>query len=74
MRFHFDKPRPKKIATGPVIKRLLVRCETTAKLVSTGETIAEEAWAGAKLKPAKLVCPHCQKVHHWTKKDVLLAR
>jgi hypothetical protein len=26
------------------------------------------------LKNHKLTCPHCQQVHAWTKKDVVLAR
>ena len=59
---------------GPVIKRLLIRCPSTAKLTPSGQTIKEELWADAKIKSAKLSCPHCQKVHTWTKKDVVLAR
>ena len=59
---------------GPIIKRLLVRCPSTAKLTPSGQTIKEELWAGAKIKSHKLNCPHCQQVHIWTKKDVVLAR
>jgi hypothetical protein len=59
---------------GPIIKRLLVRCPSTAKLTPTGQTIDEELWADAKVKSQKVTCPHCSLVHTWTKKDVVLAR
>lgn len=55
-------------------KRLLIRCPSTAKLIPTGQTIEEEAWSDAKLKQAKLSCPHCQGTHAWKKEDVILAR
>jgi hypothetical protein len=59
---------------GPIIKRLLVRCPSTAKLTPSGQTINEALWAAAKIKSHKMTCPHCQQVHTWTKKDVVLAR
>ena len=55
-------------------KRLLVRCPSTAKLIPTGQTVEEEAWADTKLKAHKLSCPHCQATHAWNKEDVVLAR
>ena len=58
----------------PMIKRILVRCPATAKLTATGLTIDEDLYADATLKNHKLSCPHCQQVHAWTKKDVVLAR
>ena len=58
----------------PIIKRILVRCPSTAKLTPTGKTIEESLWAAAKVKNHKLTCPHCLQVHTWTKKDVVLAR
>ena len=61
-------------ANGPVIKRLLVRCPATAKLTPTGKTIDELKWADAKVKSQKVDCPHCDQVHIWNKKDVVLAR
>jgi hypothetical protein len=64
----------RKEKTGPIIKRLLVRCPSTAKLTPSGQTIKEELWADAKIKSSKMTCPHCQQVHTWTKKDVVLAR
>jgi hypothetical protein len=73
MRF-FGTPAVRKIKTGPVIKRLLVRCPATAKLAVTGQTIDEQLWAAAKVKTPKFTCPHCRQVHSWTKKDVVLAR
>ena len=57
-----------------MIKRILVRCPATAKLTATGLTIDEDLYADATLKNHKLTCPHCQQVHAWTKKDVVLAR
>jgi hypothetical protein len=66
-------PTPQK-AKGPIIKRLLVRCPSTAKLTPTGQTIEEQLWADAKVKDQKVNCPHCSSVHIWTKKDVVLAR
>src|SRR5438045_7477455 len=69
----FGTPMVRKVKTGPVIKRLLVRCPATAKLAVTGQTIDEQLWAAAKVKTPKLTCPHCQQVHSWRKKDVVLA-
>jgi hypothetical protein len=74
MRYYFEKPRPRKASNGVSIKRLLVRCPSTSKLTATGQTIDEQLWTTTKLKAAKLTCPHCQQVHSWTKKDVVLAR
>ena len=37
-------------AKGPVIKRLLVRCPSTAKLTPTGQTIEEQLWADTKVE------------------------
>ena len=59
---------------GPVIKRLLVRCPSTAKLTPTGQTIEEQLWETTKVKTQKFSCAHCGQVHVWTKKDVVLAR
>jgi hypothetical protein len=73
MKFFMTTARPK-LKTGPVIKRLLVRCPSTAKLTPTGQTIEEALWAAAKVKTPKFTCPHCRQVHTWTKKDVVLAR
>ena len=66
--------RSLKEPTGPVIKRILVRCPATAKLAATGKTVEEALWAETKLKRPRLTCPHCGEVHSWTKKDVVLAR
>jgi endogenous inhibitor of DNA gyrase (YacG/DUF329 family) len=63
-----------KEATGPVIKRILVRCPATGRLVETGKTVEESLWAEAKLNRPRLSCPHCGKIHSWTKTDVVLAR
>lgn len=71
---YFGKPVVRKAKSGPVIKRLLVRCQSTAKLAPTGQTIDEQLWATAKVKTPKFTCPHCRQVHKWTKKDVVLAR
>jgi hypothetical protein len=59
---------------GPVIKRILVRCPSTAKLTPTGQTIEEQLWPTTKVKNTRLSCSHCGGVHTWTKKDVVLAR
>jgi hypothetical protein len=73
MKFFTSTAAPRE-KTGPVIKRLLVRCPSTAKLTPTGQTIEEQLWADAKVKTQKVTCPHCHQVHSWTKKDVVLAR
>jgi hypothetical protein len=65
------KPKP---TPGKVIKRLLVRCPTTAKLTPTGRSVDESLWGESKVKGAGINCLHCGKVHQWTKKDVILAR
>jgi hypothetical protein len=70
----FDLTRAVKPATGPVIKRILVRCPSTGKLAPTGKTVEESAWETTKLNRPRLTCPHCREVHNWTKKDVVLAR
>lgn len=57
-----------------MIKRVLVRCPATAKLTATGQTVDEEKWEQTKLTESKVVCPHCQGTHAWTKKDAILAR
>ena len=61
-------------ARGPIIKRILIRCPSTAKLTPSGQTIREDLWAKAKVKSNKLNCPHCGQSHTWSKKDVVLAR
>jgi len=66
--------RSVKVPTGPVIKRILVRCPSTGKLTPTGKTVDEARWGATKLKRPRLTCPHCRQVHSWTKKDVVLAR
>jgi hypothetical protein len=71
---NFPLTRSLKPATGPVIKRILVRCPSTGKLAPTGKTVEEAAWDGTKLNRPRLTCPHCRQVHSWTKKDVVLAR
>jgi hypothetical protein len=70
----FATASPRKVKNGPVIKRLLVRCPSTAKLTPTGQNIEEQLLAAAKVKTPKCTCPHCRQVHSWTKKDVVLAR
>ena len=72
MRF-FDTPmKPDKAPN--TLRRLLIRCPATSKLVATGETVEEPAWAAIPSKKGKFTCPHCDKVHSWVKKDVILAR
>jgi len=66
--------RSVKEPTGPVIKRILVRCPSTRKLAPTGKTIEEALWKNTKLNRPRLTCPHCRQVHSWTKDDVVLAR
>jgi hypothetical protein len=70
----FELTRAVKPATGPVIKRILVRCPSTGRLAPTGKTVEESAWEDTKLNRPRLTCPHCHQVHNWTKKDVVLAR
>ena len=70
----FSFTRSAKPPSGPVIKRILVRCPSTGKLAPTGKTVKEAAWEGTKLNRPRLTCPHCNQVHSWTKKDVVLAR
>ena len=70
----FNLTRAAKSSTGPVTKRILVRCPATGKLAPTGKTVEESAWEETKLNRPRLTCPHCHQVHNWTKKDVVLAR
>lgn len=72
MRFYFDPPAPRKKPN--TLRRLLVRCPTTAKLAATGQTIDENLWKGVTRRSGRFTCPHCKRVHAWAKKDVLLAR
>ena len=73
MRMFLSRRAPK-AQKGPVIKRLLIRCPSTAKLTPSGQTIDESLWTAVKVKNHKISCPHCRQVHTWTKKDVVLAR
>ena len=72
MRFYFEPPAPRKAKS--TIRRLLVRCPVTAKLAPVGETIDEALWDRTPKKSGRFTCPHCNRVHAWAKKDVLLAR
>jgi hypothetical protein len=78
MRFYFEPPAPRK--TKSSARRLLVRCPATAKLTSVGEISDAALWDDAPKKSdspkksGRFTCPHCQGVHSWVKKDVLLAR
>jgi hypothetical protein len=72
MRFYFEPPAPRKAKS--TIRRLLVRCPATAKLAPVGETIDEALWDRTPKKSGSFTCPHCNRVHAWAKKDVLLAR
>ncbi len=74
MHYYFEKPRNRKAVSDTVIKRILVRCPTTAKLTPTGKSIDEQLWAETKSETHKMTCPHCRQVHSWSKKDVVLAR
>jgi hypothetical protein len=57
-----------------VMKRILVRCPSTGKLLPTGKVVKEALWDETKLKLPRLACLHCRQIHVWTKKDVVLAR
>ncbi len=70
--FYFGQPRTHKVPNA--LRRLLVRCPATAKLVPTGQTTEESLWAATPSKAGKFTCPHCDKVHSWVKKDIILAR
>jgi hypothetical protein len=72
MRFYFEPPAPRK--TKSSARRLLVRCPTTAKLTAVGEIVDAALWEEGRGKSGRFTCPHCEKVHSWVKKDVLLAR
>lgn len=72
-RFYFDPPTTRRKAPN-TMRRLLVRCQETSKLVPTGETTEEPLWITTKTRKGKFTCPHCGRVHTWVKKDVILAR
>lgn len=57
-----------------MLKRILVRCPSTAKLTPTGQTVEEDAWGDTKLAATKVSCPHCSGSHPLKKADVVLAR
>jgi len=72
-RFYFNPPAAPRKAPS-TLRRLLVRCPATSKLIATGESIEEPLWEGIATKAGTFTCPHCTKVHSWVKKDVILAR
>ena len=72
-RFYFDPPPTPRKAPS-TLRRLLVRCPVTSKLVATGQTVEEPLWAAVPSRSGKFTCPHCDKSHSWVKKDVILAR
>ena len=69
-----DLKRRASIPPKNEVRRMLVRCETTAKLTDTLRTIEVGAFATVRLGRNKFVCAHCGKTHYWTAKDVVLAR
>jgi len=71
--FYFGAPGPAPKQPN-TLRRLLVRCPATSRLVATGETIEEPLWAATSKRSGKFTCPHCAKPHAWAKKDVILAR
>jgi len=72
---HFLFPPPIVPRKAPTtLRRLLVRCPGTSKLVATGETVEEALWEAIAKRTGKFICPHCAKAHSWIKKDVILAR
>ncbi|HEY2713757.1 MAG TPA: hypothetical protein VGI60_14680 [Chthoniobacterales bacterium] len=73
MNFYFGRPSPPRKAPCTV-RRLLVRCPATSRLIATGETVDEPLWAAIPTKTGKVTCPHCHKAHSWVKGDVILAR
>ena len=66
--------RSLKAPSDHTVKRILVRCPSTARLSPTGQVVKEAMWSETKLELPSVVCPHCGQVHTWTKKDVVLAR
>jgi hypothetical protein len=73
MNFYFGAPSPPRKAPC-TLRRLLVRCPATSRLIATGETVEEPLWAEIPSKTGKVACPHCNKAHSWVKNDVILAR
>ena len=62
------------LPNGPVIRRILVRCSVTAKLIDSGRTVEEKKFESMRLTNNKISCSYGGQVHRWTKKDVILAR
>jgi hypothetical protein len=73
-RYFFEPPRRQKAGSQLRIKKLLVRCPSSSRLIDTGQTIEEDRWATAKVKTQKFTCRHCGSVHVWKKEDVVLGR
>ena len=66
--------RSVRVRNEPDIKRILVRCSRTAKLILTGQTVKESEFESMRLTNNKLTCIHCGEVHRWSRENVVLAR
>jgi endogenous inhibitor of DNA gyrase (YacG/DUF329 family) len=50
---------------------LMIKCPVTGKPAPTGMSLDKKAFDSTTLKDNLINCPHCKKMHAWSKKDVL---
>lgn len=53
-------------------KGIMVLCPTKRELVHTGIWMEPGAFASWPLSGLSVLCPHCNALHPWSKKDVIL--
>jgi hypothetical protein len=61
------------ILSGSPNRSVLVKCETSGKMVPTGIEMDAEAFKSVTLEGYSFLCRECRKVHTWCKKDATLA-
>jgi endogenous inhibitor of DNA gyrase (YacG/DUF329 family) len=52
---------------------VMINCPTTGKPVKTGISMNIHLFRNATIEGREVQCPHCGKVHIWSKKDAHLA-
>ena len=52
--------------------KLMIECSHTGHVIPTGVETDMRSFAGLADFEAKTYCPHCRRLHRWSKDDVCL--
>ena len=53
--------------------KLMIECSMTGRAVHTGIETDLQTFQALPAFQARTDCPHCKRIHHWSKDDVCLA-